>query len=169
MKYQSKSAFVRDAALEWERLWSQIEDLPIGLLSRRVQGSGDLAWSVKDILAHLYEWHRLYLKWYKIGLEDGIPDLPAPGYNWRMTRELNRVLYQKHHDSDLASIRRRVKRSHNQIMKIVDEISEKQLIQPGQFNWTGKLSLCSFVSANTSSHYRWAQKKIRQLNLASAK
>lgn len=169
MKYKSKTAFLEDAATEWDKLWRQIEALPEQALTRRRKNVGQLAWSVKDVVAHLYEWHCLLLNWHKTGLANKAPDLPAKGYNWRMTKELNKVIYNKHYGSEWASLRRKVKRSHQRIMTIVDNATEKEFMEAGLYNWTGKLSLCSFVSANTASHYRWAQKKIRKLNPTTAK
>jgi hypothetical protein len=37
-------------------------------------------WSVKDTLAHLYEWKQMFFTWYESGLRGENPVLPAPGY-----------------------------------------------------------------------------------------
>ena len=49
-------------------------------------------WSVKDIMAHLHAWHMLCLIWYQEGLAGGKPSMPAPGYSWKETPELNQVI-----------------------------------------------------------------------------
>lgn len=167
MKYKSKEHFLDDVALEWSRVWRMIEALPPAKIGKRKRLGGDLAWSVKDAMAHVYAWHVMMLEWHKTGLNGQQPPMPAKGYNWRMTQELNREIYINHKDFDWASIKRRVKLSHGRVMKIVSETDEKEFMEAGQYNWTGKLSLCNFVSANTASHYRWAQKTIRALKLHS--
>ncbi len=48
-------------------------------------------WSVKDVLAHLVEWEQMALGWYRAGLRGETPDLPAPGYKWNQTPQLNQI------------------------------------------------------------------------------
>ena len=129
---------------------------------RKKAGTGALAWSPKDVCAHLHAWHRLLLTWYREG-QHGQPSMPARGFNWRETPALNRMLYQEFRDVSAASVRRRLKLSHGRVMKLVDGLTDRQLMKPGAFKWTGKLGLISYVSANTDSHYRWATKKIKKL------
>ena len=164
LKYKTKTAYLEDTQLEWNRLWSMISELDVQLMEKRQIGKKKtVAWTGKDVLAHLYEWHCMLLRWHKEG-KTRRPDMPAKGYNWRMTPELNLAIYEKHREEPLRTIVRKVKLSHSRVMKLVEALSEKELVEPNQFLWTGKLPLCSFVAPNTVSHYRWAQKKIRELS-----
>ena len=158
MNYSSKDEFLRDVEQAWEDLWQQVDPLTDDQLTKRPAGGS----SIKDALAHLYCWHRLAIGWYRDGLA-GQPDLPAEGYNWGQTRALNQQLCEECRDWELASVRRKLKLSHNRIMKIVDGLTEEQLLASGHFAWTKKLGLISYISANTSSHYRWAKKKIKSI------
>lgn len=141
------------------RFWGLLEGVSVEAVCRRPKNG----WSIKDVLAHLYCWHRLSLGWYKDGLRN-TPELPAPGYNWGQTQQLNQNFFEEYRDMELASVTRRLKLSHGRVMKLVDQLSNDQLMQPGHFAWTKKLGLISYVSANTSSHYRWAKKKIKKLS-----
>jgi hypothetical protein len=125
-------------------------------------GDDERAESVKDVLAHLYAWHRLALGWYRTGLER-TPDLPAKGYNWRQTRDLNRVLAAQHRNAELASIQRKLKLSHRRLVNLAESLPEEKLMQPGAFAWTGESALSSYLGANLTSHYHWAVKKIGRL------
>ncbi len=141
-----------------------IADVDVKLMEKRRSVKKNTSKSTgKDVLAHLYEWHCMLLRWYKDG-QTSQPDIPAKGYNWRMTPDLNLAIYEKHREEPLRTIVRKVKLSHSRVMKLVETLSEEEFVEPNQFLWTGKLPLCSFVAPNTVSHYRWAQKKIRELS-----
>lgn len=32
--------------------------------------------TIRDVLAHLYEWQLMMEEWYKVGMEGGTPDVP---------------------------------------------------------------------------------------------
>ncbi len=165
MKYKSKKALIADCDKEWNRLWdfvSQVGESRLTGNSKNRKRKDKPDWDVVDILAHLYAWHRLMLGWYKEGLA-GQPDLPAKGFNWRQTPALNQHLFEKYKDLSFESIVRRLKLSHNRVMKLVASISEKNLMSPGLFKWTGKIGLVGYIGPSTAGHYRWAIKKIKKL------
>ena len=76
MRFQSKKAFIDDAQAKYQTLKALLADLTEAQLTRPgVCGKGK--WSVKDMLAHLHEWHRMALSWYKIGLTGTRAAIPA--------------------------------------------------------------------------------------------
>jgi hypothetical protein len=163
MKYTSKTQLIELCQTHWDKVWTDIDDLDASQLTRRSQpDSRTLAWSIKDAMAHVHAWHRLTLGWIKAG-KSARPHLPAEGYKWNQTRELNESFYHEFRDVELASISRRLKLSHGRIMKCIGTLSESDLLKPGSFVWTGKLPITSYVGPNTVGHYRWLRKKIKTL------
>jgi hypothetical protein len=160
MKYKSKIELVEDCEKEWTKLWKLLDDFEVADLERRA-GRGDSARSITDHLAHVHAWHRLLLGWLKSG-PNGNPDLPVKGFKWNQTRSLNQMLFEEFKHASFVSVRRKLKLSHGRVIKRVNGFSNRQLIQPGQFVWTKKLGLVSYVGPNTAGHYRWAQKKIQR-------
>jgi len=53
----------------------------------REEGIWGDGWTIKDLLAHLTEWE-MFLSWYRKGLQDDNPAVPAPGFKWNQTPEL---------------------------------------------------------------------------------
>lgn len=157
MKYPSKTALVKDCQEQWTQLWQLLETINVEQWEQPV-GSGASTRTIVDHLGHLYAWHRLLLGWSK----SRQPDLPAQGYKWSQTRSLNQKLYDELRNVSRQSMQRRLKLSHARVMKWVAACSEKQLLEPGQFEWTGKLPLASYIAPNVASHYRWAIKKIKK-------
>jgi hypothetical protein len=119
-------------------------------------------WSAKDVLAHLYEWQQMFLSWYQSGLEGKNPVMPAEGYKWSQTPELNELIYQKHHEQPLEDVIFLLHLSHEQMLNLVASLSEDEIFSPGRFSWTRKNALSTYLIPCTSSHYHWARTEMRK-------
>ena len=117
--------------------------------------------NLRDVLAHLYEWHQLLINWVKSNM-DGEPKafLPEP-YNWKTYGTMNIGFWEKHQDSDLESIKAMLDKSHKNVMKLIDSFSDEELFTKGHFEWVGGTTLGSYFISTTSSHYDWALKKLK--------
>ena len=91
------------------------------------------AWSVKDILAHLVDWERRGLRWYRAGLRGEVPKLPDENYNWRQTPDLNHAIYLKYKDLPLEEILKIYKTTHQETMKALEGMSEEDLFNPNVY------------------------------------
>lgn len=119
-------------------------------------------WSTKDILAHLHAWHKLMLTWYQVGMAGKQTQIPAPGYTWKTTPQLNEKIYQNHKSWSFAKVLSGLKKSHQQISLIIQKHSDQELFTKKKYPWTGSTSLASYLISNTSSHYNWASKLIKK-------
>lgn len=119
-------------------------------------------WSVKDVLAHLAEWHAMCLSWYAAGLRGEVPELPAPGYKWNQTPALNEQIYQANRDRPIDDVRQWFQSTQAEIIGTVQSLPDAVLFSPNQFAWTGKNMLGAYFVSATSSHYLWAYNEIRK-------
>jgi hypothetical protein len=119
-------------------------------------------WAVKDVLAHLVEWEGMVMKWYAEGLKGKIPAVPSEEYNWGQLPQLNQAIFLKHRDKPLAEIMKAFKASYKKIMKMVEEIPEKELFARKVYKWANNNPLAAYFVSATSSHYRWARTTIRK-------
>jgi uncharacterized protein (TIGR03083 family) len=119
-------------------------------------------WSVKDVLAHLVEWEQMVLGWYRAGLRGEVPELPAPGYKWNQTPRLNQAIYEKHRDRPLDEVTEQFRASHQEILGVIQELSNEKLFTAGRYAWTRKNTMGTYFVSATSSHYLWARKEIRK-------
>jgi hypothetical protein len=117
-------------------------------------------WSVKDVLAHLVEWEQMALGWYRAGLEGQIAAMPAPGYKWNQTPQLNHMIYEKHRDQPLDEVMRQFHASHREIVAVIVGLTDEELFTPGRYAWTRKNTMGTYFVSATSSHYLWARKEI---------
>lgn len=149
------------AAIEQERgaLETYLETLtPAQMTEPDIVGE----WSVKDVLAHLVEWEQMCLGWYEAGLRGETPPIPAPGFKWNQTPQLNQQIYEKHRDRPLDKVREHFHASHLEILAIIQELSNAKLFTAGHYTWTKKNTLGAYMVSATSSHYLWARKEIRK-------
>lgn len=153
MKFTSKSEFVEATEQQWSLLWESVD---------RCQQHPGSEKELKQILAHLYCWHRLLIGWFKDGVS-GTPGLPAKGFNWQQTRQLNAQLDEEMLPISMQSIVRRLRLSHRNVLNLVNQLTEKQFVEAGHFPWTGKHAASSYIAPNMVSHYRWAIKKIKKI------
>lgn len=111
---------------------------------------------VRDVLAHLYEWHLLFLTWYSAGMEGRIVPMPAPGYAWKDTPRLNSILRDKRQSTSLKQIRSKLHKTHHQLVQRVKDNESRELFEKRRYSWTGSTSLGPFLTSATSAHYNWA-------------
>ena len=132
-------------------------------------GKKEAHWSrdknVRDVLIHLYEWHKLLLNFPKnnAGVTDkkqSIAFLP-PEYTWKTHGAMNVMFWNCHQTTSLEAAREMFEKSHAQVMKLIGGYTNEELFTPKYFPWTGTSSLGSFCVSNTSAHYDWAIKKLK--------
>ena len=123
---------------------------------------GFLNRNIRDVLAHLHHWHKLFLGWYSIGLKGQKPDVPAKGYSWKDSRALNTEIQRKYTTVPLNDILSLLQDSHLQVHQTISKHSEKELFEKKRFNWTGSSNLATYLRGASSSHYDWALKLIKR-------
>ena len=122
------------------------------------------AWSVKDVLAHLYAWHKMFFIWYDEGMSGGKAEMPAPGYKWSQTPALNEAIYQQYKNKDFAQVLADLETSHARMMQIIAGHSNEELFTKQRYKWTASTSVGSYAISASSSHYQWALDLIKKWN-----
>jgi hypothetical protein len=158
-KQTSKDQLLKDITTERRRLEKNLSALSAeDMIQPGVLGT----WSVKDILAHLAAWERLFLDWYHTGVQGGLPTTAPVGMSQRTIDALNQKIYAENQWRSLDDILAEFHGSHQQIVTIIKEIPEADMFARGRFNWTGKLTLADYIAGNTCNHYAWAKSQIRR-------
>lgn len=118
--------------------------------------------NIRDVLVHLYEWHKLLLNWVNCNQSGNKANfLPEP-YNWKTYPQMNIGFWEKHQKTPLREAVALIEKSHSDTMKLIDSFSNEELFTNKYFSWTGTTSLGSYCVSATSSHYDWAMKKIKK-------
>lgn len=127
---------------------------------------GTMNRNVRDVLGHVHHWHLLFLDWYAVGMADGEPHMPAEGYTWARTSELNRSIHARYVDVPLRTMRARLARSHAKVLAIAERHGNAELFTKQRYPWTGSTSLGAYLVSATSSHYEWARRLIDKATIA---
>ncbi len=113
----------------------------------------------RDVLMHLYEWQAMLERWYREGMDGDIPFMPAAGYKWNTINLLNKEIWEKYQDVTLNQAIKKLKLSHDRVMKLIKLHTNEELITKKYYKWTKTSNLYTYFAANTSHHYIWAIKK----------
>lgn len=132
-------------------------DFPEGTMNR----------NIRDVLAHLHEWHLMFLEWYNVGMQQEKPDMPAKGFTWKNLPELNKKIWESYKETDLEKIREVLNESYTEVHKIIEGHTDKELFEKKRYGWTGSTSLGAYLVSTTSSHYDWALNLIKQAKKSS--
>lgn len=131
----------------------QEKEFPEGTMNR----------NIRDVLTHLHHWHLMMKDWYDLGMKGEKPDIPAKGYTWKTTPELNRLIWEKYQNTKLSTSKELLANSHQMICQIIEQHTEEELFTKKRYKWTGTTSLGAYLISATSSHYDWALKLIKKV------
>lgn len=118
--------------------------------------------NVRDVLAHVYEWQQMLFGWYQVGMSGKTPVMPAPGFTWRTTPELNQQIWLKYQTFKCADVCKKLNTSHNQLQQLIKKHSNHELFTKRHYPWTGSTSLGSYLTSAGWSHYNWAWKLLHK-------
>lgn len=167
---KTKMDLIEAANKNFEKLWQIIDSMPEKALKKDLDFSDDpklkeAHWkrdkNLRDILIHLFEWHRLLLNWIESNTAGkSMPFLPEP-YNWKNYGKMNIEFWEKHQSTVLEDAKDMVKDSHNAVLVLLKPFTDEELFTKRHFDWTGTTTLGSYCVSAMSSHYDWAIKKLR--------
>lgn len=165
----SKADLIIDATSNYEKMNTLIDELTEKELSIPFDFSDDekkkeAHWkrdkNLRDILIHLYEWHQLMLDWVESNKKgDNKPFIPKP-YNWKTYGNMNVIFWKKHQNTTLEEAKVMLRKSHEEVMGLLETFSDEELFSKGIYKWVGGSNLGSYFVSITASHYNWAIKKI---------
>lgn len=157
----TKQELIVAADGEFEKLWKLIGFMPETKQHAEFSFE-DRDRNLRDVLVHLYEWHKLLLNWVHSNQSGHKANfLPEP-YNWKTYPQMNIAFWEKHRNTPLEEAKSLLKESHAEVMKLITPFGEEQLFMKKYFPWTGTTNLGSYCISATSSHYDWAIKKIKR-------
>lgn len=103
----------------------------------------------------------LLIDWVRENMGGGARPFLPPPYTWKTYGEMNMEFWRKHQDTQLQDIKAMLQNTHNEIIALIEGISEEELFTKGVYKWVGGSTLGSYFISCTSSHYDWALKKLK--------
>ena len=115
--------------------------------------------NLRDILIHLYEWHKLILNWVCSNQKEEEKSFIPEPYNWRTYGDMNVEFWKKHQNTSLEEATNALQKSHKDVLKLAENFTNEELFSKKVYKWVGGSTLGSYFVSATSSHYNWAIKK----------
>ena len=167
----TKTELIAAADDQWEKMWKLMDSLPEGAASISFNFGDDPKLkeahckrdkNMRDVLIHLYEWHRLLLDWTSANFGgEAKPFLPEP-YTWKTYGDMNEEFWRRHQSTSFDRAALMLRESHDSVMTLIGSLSNEELFEKKRFPWTGTTNIGSYCISATASHYDWAMKKMKQ-------
>jgi len=159
---KNKSELLDLSKKYFESIVEFIENLPQAEQNKAFP-EGTLNRTIRDVLMHLHHWHLMMLEWYAIGMMGEKPEMPAKGYTWKTTPELNKWIWEKYANTPLTDAKVNFYSSYKNVRRLIEKHSDEELFEKKRYKWTGTTSLGAYLVSATSSHYEWALKLIKKV------
>ncbi|MEM7363732.1 MAG: ClbS/DfsB family four-helix bundle protein [Pseudomonadota bacterium] len=118
-------------------------------------------WTVKGLLNVRTWWTEAVVSWVRSGQSGETPVMPAPGYRWSETPQLNAKLARRR--VSYQGAKQQLDSAYLGVMALIDDLDDDTLTIPGVYPWAGKNGVCGLINLNTARQYRTARSFIKQL------
>ncbi len=119
-------------------------------------------WTVKDLLAVRAWWTHSVVDWIEAGARGETPVTPATGYTWKETPRLNSDIVKSAEKKPYRKVRAGLDEGIERVIATIDSLNDKELLQPGVFEWAGKWPVSRWISINTARQYSTARTYVRK-------
>ena len=119
-------------------------------------------WTVKQLLAVRTWWTEHVVAWVVEWRRGCRPTTPAPGYRWNETPRLNHDIAARAKRESYASVCDRLDKGYAKVLKLVDGLSDHELLDAGVFVGAGNYPVSRWISLNTVRQYTTARSFIRR-------
>ena len=153
-----KATFIkatRDARAEWEQVLVEVGE------ERMLKPGAAGHWSVKDTIAHLAAWEQRPVAWLT-AIRRGESPAPAPWPPDVGEEKTNAWIYEANRNRPLRELIDESRRVHEQLLKELETISEKDLNDAGRFAWLNGNSLAESIPGDASEHYQEHTRMVRE-------
>ena len=163
----NKRELVELAELNFKNLLEFINKLPDKIKNGIYNNNelNDRDKTISDVICHLHEWHLMRENWYNVGMSGKKPSTPVLSYSLKTLPVLNHKIWEKYKGTELKKAITLFKKSHKDIMALIEKHNDDELFTKKKYEFTGTTSLGAYFFYNTADHYAWALKTIKNLEI----
>ena len=161
----NKKELLELSEINFDKLLEFIDGLPGEIKTKTYKNDelNDRDKTVSDVICHLHEWHLMMENWYKVGMSGKKPAIPAEGFTFQTLPALNQKIWEKYKGTELKKAITMFKKSHKDVMALIEKHTNDELFTKKKYEWTGTTSLGAYFISATSSHYDWGLKTVKPL------
>lgn len=155
-------AALREQFDRWEELLANLSDEQI--LTPLLPSH----WSTKDVIAHLMTWQQRSIARLEGALLNRVPEFPK----WHSvpdpdsesnTEKVNTWIYETHHERTWSEVHQDWKDGFLRFLQSGEEISERDLLDPGRYQWLEGQPLAFILFASYDHHQEHLDKLLEWL------
>ena len=120
-------------------------------------------WTIKDLIAVRLWWTRKVVFWIYSWKDNESPPLPAEGYTWRETPQLNNDIVKKSKSLKINEIFYQLLSGYSEVTQLITKLSDDELMKVGIFKQAGNVAVIRWISINTVRQYTTARTYIRRV------
>lgn len=158
----SRAELLNDLELAFGRLAEELDEGSSRTGSRFGKLPCTDGWTVKDLLAVRAWWTEAVVSWIGAGLDGEVPVTPHEDFSWKQTPALNESIVWKTRRQSYKRTRELLQQAYANVTPTIDLLSDKQLLQTGQFQWAKKWPVSRWLAINTTRQYVTARSLIRK-------
>jgi hypothetical protein len=171
MSWQEAEMSPAKVLAEMQKGKAEIDALVGGLDEGTLDGPrmyGEL--TIKDVMAHLSGWVALEATWLEGSVKGEQIVRFAPGFELNEDKSnareledgLNAEIYRQNKDKPAREVVDGFHAAHDRLVRLVGGMSERDLMEPGRFEWWQDEPIWTSIAGNTYEHYREHAELIRQ-------
>ena len=152
-------AALREQFDSWEELLASMDEEQI------TAPHFDFAWSIKDVMAHLWAWQQISIARMEAGVLDREPEFPKwivnLGEDWEDNADrVNALTFETHHEKSWPEIYQNWKNGFLRFLELGNAISERDLLDGDRYPWLKGYSLAFILIASYDHHQEHLEKLI---------
>jgi hypothetical protein len=134
----------------------------------------DHAWSIKDVIAHLWVWQQISIARMESGVQAREPEYPkwimVLGEGWEEDADrVNALTFERNHEKPWSEVYQNWRKGFLQFLELGNEISERDLLDGDRYPWLKGYSLAFILVASYDHHQEHLEKLVDWLQEHSAK
>lgn len=157
MAATNKEELLSIAAKDFARLEKLIDTIDADKAMIKVEDDT----SIKDTVGHRLHWIDLFFKWHEDGQAGREVHIPAEGYKWNQLKAYNAKVRASQADMSWQDAKAKLQENHKKLLALIENQSNDALYG-GPMIGNDKWTMGRFAEASSASHYRSANKHIRQ-------
>jgi hypothetical protein len=155
-------AALRENFDQWEELLARLSEEEI------TTPHFDFDWSIKDVMAHLWDWQQISIARMEGGVRDREPEYPkwilSLGEDWEEdANRVNALMFERNHEKPWSEIYQNWKDGFLRFLKLGNDISERALLDGDKYPWLKGYSLAFILVASYDHHQEHLEKLTRWL------
>lgn len=161
-------AALREQFESWEEFMASLNEEQI------TAAHFDHAWSIKDVIAHLWAWQQISSARMESGVQAREPEYPkwimALGEDWEEdANRVNALTFERNHEKPWSEVYQNWRGGFLQFLELGNKISERDLLDGDRYPWLKGYSLAFILVASYDHHQEHLEKLLNWLREDSTK